>query len=47
MVSVSSVTVTDSATGTEISIVEVFIPRFPKTILMLGQVFINTVNFRT
>jgi len=38
---------TDSATGTEISTAEVFIPRLPKAVLMHGYEFLNAADFWT
>jgi hypothetical protein len=46
-VSVSSVTVTVSATGTEISTAEVFIPRLPQAALMVDQKFMKATDFLT
>lgn len=46
-VSVSSVTVIDSAIGAEISTAEIVIPRLPKTILMIGHESMHAADFRT
>jgi len=46
MVSVSSVTVTVSATGNEISTAEVIIPCLEKALLMFGYQFMNADDFR-
>lgn len=46
-VSVSSVTVTVSAAGTEISTAEVFFPRLPQTVLMCAHGFLNPIQLRT
>jgi hypothetical protein len=46
-VSVSSVTVTVSAAGTEISTAEVFIPRLSQTVLIRAQEFLNPIQLRT